>query len=155
MMENRTLKKKTRRSTNKQRMLPGNKEARRIETRTGAGCAIEEQAGWRPGNKNSTPGNPELGQSGSTKPSKSTIILCDFNCIQAYLTVWLKGQWRGALMFSLICAWINGWVNDRDGDLRRHRARYDVTVMHSLYCCSLFIPWAISQTTEEIIIQIL
>ena len=21
-----------------------------------------------------------------------------------------KGQWRGALMFSLICAWINGWV---------------------------------------------
>ena len=25
-----------------------------------------------------------------------------------------KGQWRGALMFSLICAWINGWVNNRD-----------------------------------------
>ena len=34
-----------------------------------------------------------------------------------------KGQWRGALMFSLICAWINGWVNNREaGDLRRHRA---------------------------------
>ena len=33
-----------------------------------------------------------------------------------------KGQWRGALMFSLICAWINGWVNHREaGDLRRHR----------------------------------
>ena len=31
-----------------------------------------------------------------------------------------KGQWRGALM--------NGWVNNR-GDLRRHRAHYDVTVM--------------------------
>ena len=30
-----------------------------------------------------------------------------------------KGQWRGALMFSLICAWINGWVNNRGaGDLR-------------------------------------
>ena len=28
-----------------------------------------------------------------------------------------KGQWRGALMFSLICAWINRWVNDgEDGD---------------------------------------
>ena len=41
-----------------------------------------------------------------------------------------KGQWRGALMFSLICAWINGWVNNRDaGHLRRHRAHYDVTVM--------------------------
>ena len=23
-----------------------------------------------------------------------------------------KGQWRGALMFSLICAWINVWVNN-------------------------------------------
>ena len=40
-----------------------------------------------------------------------------------------KGQWRGALMFSLICTW-NGWVNNRAaGDLRRHRAHYDVTVM--------------------------
>ena len=25
-----------------------------------------------------------------------------------------KGQWRGALMFSLICVWINGWVNNRE-----------------------------------------
>ena len=41
-----------------------------------------------------------------------------------------KGQWRGALMFSLICAWINGWVNNHEaGDLRRHRAHYDVTVI--------------------------
>ena len=43
-----------------------------------------------------------------------------------------KGQWRRALMFSLICAWINGWVNNREADdLRRHRAHYDVTVMAS------------------------
>ena len=42
-----------------------------------------------------------------------------------------KGQWRGALMFSLICAWINDWVNNREaGDLRRHRVHYDVTVMN-------------------------
>ena len=41
-----------------------------------------------------------------------------------------KGQWRGALMFSLICARINGWVNNRQaGHLRCHRARYDVIVM--------------------------
>ena len=41
-----------------------------------------------------------------------------------------KGQWHGALMFSLICAWTNGWVNNRDaGDLRRHRAHFDVIVM--------------------------
>ena len=41
-----------------------------------------------------------------------------------------KGQLRGPLMFSLICAWINGWVNNCEaGDLRRHCAHYDVTVM--------------------------
>ena len=41
-----------------------------------------------------------------------------------------KGQWRGALMFSLISVWIYGWVNNREaGDLRRYRAHYDVTVM--------------------------
>ena len=45
-----------------------------------------------------------------------------------------KGQWRGALMFSSICAWINDWVNNREaGDLRRH---YGVIVMlfHSNHC---------------------
>ena len=41
-----------------------------------------------------------------------------------------KGQWRGALMLTLICARINGWVNNREaGDLRRHRVHYDVIVM--------------------------
>ena len=41
-----------------------------------------------------------------------------------------KVQWRGSLMFSLICTRINGWVNNREaGDLRHHRAHYDVTVM--------------------------
>ena len=41
-----------------------------------------------------------------------------------------KGQWGGAMMVSLICAYINCWVNNREaGDLRRHRAHYDVIVM--------------------------
>ena len=41
-----------------------------------------------------------------------------------------KGQWRGALMFSLICVWINCWVNNREaGYLRRYRTHYDVIVM--------------------------
>ena len=41
-----------------------------------------------------------------------------------------KGQWREALAFSLICVWMNGWVNNREaGDLRRHRTHYVVTVM--------------------------
>ena len=52
-----------------------------------------------------------------------------------------KGQWRGALMFSLICAWINGSVNNGEaGDLRRYRAHYDVTVMYS---------WARSPSVKE------
>ena len=37
-----------------------------------------------------------------------------------------KGQWRRALMFSLICVWVN---NHKAGDLRRYRAHYDVSVM--------------------------
>ena len=41
-----------------------------------------------------------------------------------------KGQWRGTLMFSLICVWINGWVNNGEaGDLRRYRAHYEAPVM--------------------------
>ena len=41
-----------------------------------------------------------------------------------------KGQWRGALMFSLICGWTNGWANHQDAaDLIHHRANYDVTVV--------------------------
>ena len=35
---------------------------------------------------------------------------------------------------SLICIWINGWVNNGDiGDLRRYGAHYDVTVMLLLF----------------------
>ena len=47
-----------------------------------------------------------------------------------------KGQWRGALMFSLIYARINDWVKKREaGDLRRHRGHYDVSVMQN---CGVF-----------------
>ena len=47
-----------------------------------------------------------------------------------------KDQWRGALTFTLICAWINVWVNNREGgDLRRHLAHYDVIVMFSSDRC--------------------
>ena len=41
-----------------------------------------------------------------------------------------KGQWRGALMFSLNWAWINGGVKKREaGDLRPHLPHYDAIVM--------------------------
>ena len=60
-----------------------------------------------------------------------------------------KGQWRGALMFSLICAWINGWVNNSEaGDLRRHRAHYDVIVMeredNRAHMCIIFCTCVVS-----------
>ena len=56
-----------------------------------------------------------------------------------------KGQWRGALMFSLICIWINGLENNREaGDLRRHRAHYDVIVV--LYYTALWVGIQSSKT---------
>ena len=41
-----------------------------------------------------------------------------------------KGQWHGALIFSLICTWTNGWASNQDAsDYKCHRAHYDVAVM--------------------------
>ena len=57
-----------------------------------------------------------------------------------------KGQWRGALMFSLICVWINGCVNNREaGDLRRYRAHDNVTVMYD----KILLPSVWEQTKPE------
>ena len=54
-----------------------------------------------------------------------------------------KGQWRGAFMFSLICAWINRWVNNREaGDLRRYRAHYDVIVMYHELCAQFWVDFS-------------
>ena len=54
-----------------------------------------------------------------------------------------KVQWRGALMLSFICVWLNGWVNNREaGDLRRYRAHYDVTVMRlGIRCYANVLYW--------------
>ena len=42
-------------------------------------------------------------------------------------------QWCRALIVSLICAWINSWVNNREAcDLRRHHDHYDISVMQWL-----------------------
>ena len=43
-----------------------------------------------------------------------------------------KGQWREALGFSLICVWINGWVNNRAAG----GAHYDVIVMEDVIIAS-------------------
>ena len=58
-----------------------------------------------------------------------------------------KGQGCGDLMVSFICAWINAWVNNRNaGDLRLHRAHYDVIVMRlgwTIIMVQLSRPWLI------------
>ena len=68
-----------------------------------------------------------------------------------------KGQWRGSLMFSLICTWMNGWVNNREaGDLRRHRSHYDVKVIcvlwaHASSHCRKIIPaWISNHMPSEV-----
>ena len=66
-----------------------------------------------------------------------------------------KGQSRGALMFSLICAWINGWANKAGADdlatsshsLRRqtnglalpHCFDMLLTALHRISCIELYI----------------
>ena len=68
-------------------------------------------------------------------PSNENIFCITGHLCGEFMNSPHKGQWRGALMFSLICAWINGWVNNREaGDLRRHLDHYDINVM--LYCWS-------------------
>ena len=74
-----------------------------------------------------------------------------------------KGQWRGALMFSLICAWINSCVNNREaGVLRRHRIHYDVIVMSCLKghsntncstynCTSMMLEFQYTETTVSVL----
>ena len=57
-----------------------------------------------------------------------------------------KAQQLQALMFSIIFAWIYGWVNNHEaGDLRCHHAHYDVTVMSLMHICipgsSTLIKW--------------
>ena len=53
----------------------------------------------------------------------------------------LKGQWRGALIFSLIYAWTNGWVNNREaGDLGHHRAHHDVIVIKVIWKWAFGLP---------------
>ena len=56
-----------------------------------------------------------------------------------------KGQWRRALMFSLICARTKGWADNRDTiDLSRYCAHYDVTVMVNL----LIFVWVVSMCDQ-------
>ena len=62
-----------------------------------------------------------------------------FSALLAFVRGIHRSPWRGVLMFSLTCAWINCCVNNREaGDLRRHRAHYNVTVMSCDHTLSLW-----------------
>ena len=60
-----------------------------------------------------------------------------------------KSQWRGTLMFSLIHAWTNVWINNRDaGGLRRYCGHYDVIEMilhlfQGVTDTSMFVQWGL------------
>ena len=61
-----------------------------------------------------------------------------------------KGQWRRALVFSLICAWLNGWaINGEAGDLRCHRSHYDVIVMISHEISYGFSCWRVTTRVPD------
>ena len=80
-----------------------------------------------------------------------------------------KGQLRGTLMFSLICAWINGWVNNREaGAVRRQLSRWLWSVVRTvtnhrwfppspshakLWCCLCYYhDHTVEQTVELLVI---
>ena len=62
--------------------------------------------------------------------TSALLVLCEW-IHRSSVDSCLKGQWRGALTFSLICTRTNDWANNRDADdLRHNRAHYDVTVIY-------------------------
>ena len=55
-------------------------------------------------------------------------------------------------MFSLICSWPNGWVNNRQAsDWRRHRVHYDVIVMWRLSSSSIIIIVPVSSISGNLV----
>ena len=77
------------------------------------------------------------------------LALCEGNATVTGGSLY-KGQWRRALMFSLICAWTDGWANNRDaGNLRRHHAHYDVTVKYYYYYYKPSMAYQLSSSKVE------
>ena len=55
-----------------------------------------------------------------------------------------KGQWHGALMFSLICTLKNSSINScESGDLRCHHTHYDEVIIMYRHCSVCFRYWSI------------
>ena len=88
---------------------------------------------WDPSGADRTQVGPPIGLIMITSSNENFFRVTDHLCGEFPVNSLHKGQWRGALMFSLICVWINSWVNNREaGDLRRHRGHYGPTVMWTL-----------------------
>ena len=65
-----------------------------------------------------------------------------------------KGQCRGSLMLPLICAWTNGWANNREaGDLRRYGAYYEVIVMLNEDVSIHYIAFVMKTTTDVVVMD--
>ena len=63
---------------------------------------------------------------------QSGVLSTLWACCQTSWTFYEINQLRlsHGWLFYMICAWTNAWANNRDtGDLRRHRAHYDVIVI--------------------------
>ena len=69
------------------------------------------------------------------KPLSTLLALCVGNSPVPVNSLH-KGQWCSAVMFSLICTWINDWVNNHKAeDLRCHHGHYDINLMLSGIFC--------------------
>ena len=65
-----------------------------------------------------------------------------------------KGQCRGSLMLPLICAWTNGWANNREaGDLRRYGAYYEVIVMLNEDVSIHYIAFVMKTTADVVVMD--
>ena len=93
-----------------------------------------ECQGWPPCTTSMKPGDAQIWQLNRQHRSGSwwRHQMETFSALLAFCVGWTltKGNDAELWCFSLICTWINGWVNNgKAGDLRRHRAHYDITVM--------------------------
>ena len=67
-----------------------------------------------------------------TEPFSALLAICPGNLP---VTGEFPAQRAVTRSFYVFCAWINCWANNGDtGDLRSHRAHYDVTVMYHDLC---------------------
>ena len=64
-----------------------------------------------------------------------------------------NGQWRGALMFPLICVRINGWINNHEaGDLRPLWRQYnDRGIFH--YTDVTWATWCLKSLVTQLLVQ--